>query len=153
MKWTIGAVAAVILAGGAYYWGMSLTARAAGIVPYQEEAAIAAGRQVYQEYCASCHGVNLEGEAGWRERDGEGYLPAPPHDENGHTWHHPDEQLLAITRFGVAPLAGNGYRSRMGGYGDVLSEEEMLAVLAYIKSRWPEDIIARHNRINSQEGG
>ena len=41
----------------------------------------------YQEYCASCHGVNLEGQANWRSRNQDGTLPAPPHDETGHTWH------------------------------------------------------------------
>ena len=27
-------------------------------------------------------------------------LPAPPHNETGHTWHHPDEMLFAITKYG-----------------------------------------------------
>ena len=81
----------------------------------------------------------------------EGYMPAPPQDASGHTWHHPDAQLLEITRHGMERLVGNGYRSRMQGYAGVLSEQEMLEVLAFIKSRWPADIIARHNQINSQD--
>ena len=48
------------------------------------------GKNVYMENCASCHGVALEGQANWRQRDPDGYLPAPPHDETGHTWHHSD---------------------------------------------------------------
>lgn len=52
------------------------------------------GKKVYDANCASCHGVKLEGEENWRERGPDGLLPAPPHDETGHTWHHPDALLL-----------------------------------------------------------
>ena len=48
------------------------------------------GGSVYAKNCASCHGVALVGQAKWRQRDADGYLPAPPHDETGHTWHHQD---------------------------------------------------------------
>lgn len=153
MKRIIGGFCAVLLAAGGYAWVAGPEVRAAAVLPYKDPAAVAAGRQVYLDYCASCHGADLAGEANWQQRDGAGYLPAPPHDEHGHTWHHPDEQLLAITRHGVAHFAGGSYRSRMGGYDGVLSTEEMLAVLAYIKSRWPAEIIARHNQINAQAGG
>ena len=83
--------------------------------------------------------------------DDQGYLPAPPHDATGHTWHHPDTQLFAITRHGTAALVGNGYKSRMEGFGDTLSDDDILAVLAYIKSTWPPGIIARHNAINAAQ--
>ena len=46
------------------------------------------GRSAYSDYCASCHGTNLEDQLNWRQRDQNGYLPAPPHDETGHTRHH-----------------------------------------------------------------
>ena len=53
-----------------------------------------AGSENYQEHCASCHGVNLEGQPNWREYKADGSLPAPPHDETGHTWHHDTKMLL-----------------------------------------------------------
>src|SRR3984893_6075924 len=37
------------------------------------------GKAVYAQYCASCHGANLEGQPNWRERQPNGRLPAPPH--------------------------------------------------------------------------
>ena len=123
---------------------------AAGILPYQDSVAVAAGKANYDTYCAECHGADLEGEPDWRERDAEGYLPAPPHDPSGHTWHHPDQQLFQITKFGTEALVGNGYRSRMKAFGDVLEDHEILEVLAYIKSTWPGPIIARHNQRNKQ---
>ncbi|MFW8634993.1 c-type cytochrome [Cribrihabitans pelagius] len=150
VKAMLFAAGAVVLAGGVYFWTAERGAQAAGLLPYQDPAAVEEGRKVYAEYCASCHGASLEGEPDWRQRDAGGYLPAPPHDETGHTWHHADSQLLAITKFGVEALAGAGYRSRMGGYEELLSDAQMLAALAYIKSRWPADIIRRHNEINAQ---
>ncbi|WP_145106062.1 c-type cytochrome [Cereibacter sediminicola] len=103
-----------------------------------DPATLALGRQVYVDECAACHGANLEGQPDWRERLPSGRLPAPPHDASGHTWHHPDEQLLAIIREGTAAIVGNGYESDMPGFGDSLTEAEIRAVLDYIKSTWPE---------------
>jgi len=115
-----------------------------------DPARLAQGAALYAEHCASCHGADLEGEANWRERNAEGLLPAPPHDANGHTWHHPDDQLFAITKYGAAALVGSGYRSTMIGFGDVLSDTEIRAVLAYIKSRWPAEIRSRQAEITER---
>ncbi|MBI1234362.1 MULTISPECIES: c-type cytochrome [Hyphobacterium] len=101
---------------------------------------VAQGRALYAENCASCHGANLEGEANWRQRRENGRLPAPPHDETGHTWHHSDETLFNITKFGTAAFASEGYETDMAGFGDVMSDAEIIATLAFIKSQWPEEI-------------
>jgi mono/diheme cytochrome c family protein len=111
---------------------------------------VALGERVYFEACASCHGANLEGQPNWQTRNEHGKLPAPPHDETGHTWHHPDAQLFAITKFGLAPIAGADYATDMPAYEGVLTDAEILAVLAYIKSRWPEKIRAHQARIDAQ---
>ena len=55
---------------------------------------ITIGRDIYLQECASCHGENLAGQANWRQRDGKGYMPAPPHNKNGHTWYHSGNCLL-----------------------------------------------------------
>ena len=101
---------------------------------------VALGEEVYAANCASCHGADLEGEADWQQRKADGKLPAPPHDATGHTWHHPDPQLFALTKYGPAALVGGDYQSDMPAYEDVLSDREIRASLAYIKSRWPEEI-------------
>lgn len=106
------------------------------------------GHQVYAKHCASCHGKNLEGEPNWRQRGPNGILPAPPHDASGHTWHHSDEQLIRLTKLGPTKISGGSYPSAMPGYEDILSEEEIVAVLSFIKSRWPASIRARHDEIN-----
>jgi mono/diheme cytochrome c family protein len=108
-----------------------------------DPAQVSLGRELYKEHCASCHGAQLEGQPNWRVRDDGGYLPAPPHDETGHTWHHPDPVLLDITKNGTAAAAPPGYRTTMMGFAEQLSDREIWAVLAFIKSRWPAEIRRR----------
>ena len=112
---------------------------------------VALGARLYAGHCAACHGANLEGQPNWRQRRPDGRLPAPPHDASGHTWHHPAEQLFALTKQGPAALVGGGYQSDMPAYEGILSDAEIWAVLSYIKSRWPDDIRARHDQISGRE--
>lgn len=124
--------------------------QAQGLLQWQDAGVVAEGAALYAEHCASCHGADLEGEADWQVRGPDGLLPAPPHDETGHTWHHPDAILYAITAQGTAALVGGDYQSNMLGFADTLGEEGILAVLSYIKSTWPEDVIAIHDDINAR---
>ena len=101
---------------------------------------VAAGKVVYDENCASCHGLSLEGERNWRRPKPDGGFRAPPHDETGHTWHHPDDSLFQITKEGGRPY---NPRSGMPGFKSILSDDEIWSVLAYIKSRWPAQIQTR----------
>ena len=109
------------------------------------------GAEVYAQQCASCHGKNLEGQPNWRSRLPTGRMPAPPHDEAGHTWHHNDRLLFRLTKEGPAAVIGNNYQSDMKGYAETLSDQDIIAVLSYIKSRWPSHVRARHDRINEAQ--
>lgn len=133
------------------FWPVSAPAAATGLFPYTDSVAVARGERLSREHCAACHGADLGGEPDWRAPDSEGFLPAPPHDQSGHTWHHPDEQLFMITKYGTEAMAGGDYNSRMAGFGTVLSDNDILAVLAFIKSTWPPVVIARHNRVNAAQ--
>jgi S-disulfanyl-L-cysteine oxidoreductase SoxD len=111
---------------------------------------VARGEAVYRQHCAACHGAALEGQPNWRERDRSGRLPAPPHDASGHTWHHPDAVLFDITKFGVARAARlKDYDSAMPAYEGVLSDEEIVAVLSWIKSRWPPPIRRQQEEVDA----
>lgn len=102
------------------------------------------GQSLYAEHCASCHGANLEGQPDWRTPDEDGVLPAPPHDETGHTWHHDNQLLFEYTRLGgeeaLAARGVTGFASGMPGIGDVLTDDEIWDILAYIRSTWSERV-------------
>lgn len=98
---------------------------------------VAVGQQVYASFCAGCHGSNLEGQPNWKTRLPLGNFPAPPQDATGHTWHHADQWLFEIVKYGGRYHAPPRYRSAMPAYQDMLSDTEIWAVLAFIKSRWP----------------
>ena len=100
-------------------------------------AQIALGQKLYATSCASCHGANLEGQPDWKRRLENGRMPAPPHDAGGHSWHHSDRNLFMITKLGIGAVVP-GYESDMPVFEALLSDDEIVAVLAYIKSTWPE---------------
>jgi mono/diheme cytochrome c family protein len=95
------------------------------------------GRSLYKTNCASCHGAQLEGQPDWMSRLPNGRLPAPPHDETGHTWHHSDAQLFRIVKEGLGAIAP-GYETDMPALADRMSDDEIRAVIDYIKSNWPD---------------
>lgn len=107
------------------------------------------GNTVYTQHCAVCHGVNLEGQPNWRVMNADGKLPAPPHDASGHTWHHSDEVLFLLTKYGVSKLIGKEFATDMPVYDNVLTDHEILAVIAYIKSTWPREIAEAQDRMNN----
>jgi len=100
------------------------------------EKQVVLGALVYREHCASCHGVALEGEPNWRKHKASGRRPAPPHDATGHSWHHPDEHLFRVTKFGFAPLMPAGSKSDMNGFAEIITDDQIWAVIAFIKSKW-----------------
>lgn len=99
---------------------------------------IARGQKLYAASCASCHGSKLEGEPNWQSPKPNGRMPAPPHDATGHTRHHSDRELFLITKKGLAAVVP-GYTSDMPAFESVLSDDEIAQILAYIKSKWPDE--------------
>jgi len=112
---------------------------------------LVAGGRIYMAQCAACHGARLEGQPEWRTRSADGLLPAPPHDASGHTWHHPDETLFRITKFGVASIVGDtNYKTAMPVYEATLSDGDIIAVLSWIKAQWPAAIREKHDQMNAE---
>ena len=81
-----------------------------------------------------------------------GRSPRAPHDATGHTWHHPDDYLFEYTRRGGAALVPAEFRSNKPGFADALSDAEIWAALAFIKSRWPDAVRTRQDRLNRVGG-
>ena len=98
------------------------------LVPEQ----VTVGQTLYAQSCAACHGANLEGKPNWKVPLADGSLPPPPHDNSGHTWHHPDELLLDIVANGSVLKAN----SQMPAFKEQFTIEQMAAILDFIKSKW-----------------
>ncbi len=129
-----------LIAGGATWFIAGGSAHSSGP---QGPVDLAAGAALYQEHCAACHGAQLEGQPDWRSPGEDGLLPAPPHDETGHTWHHGDRLLFTYTALGGAEtLARQGmdFESGMPGFAGILSDAEIWDILGFIKSTWPERV-------------
>lgn len=145
-------IAAAALAGAAALFQFNKPSGA--YIDPSDEALVARGKDIYASHCASCHGAKLEGQPEWRKRLPNGRLPAPPHDESGHTWHHPDSVLVDIVKNGLVPgrTAPDGYQSDMPAYARLLSDADIEAVLAYIKSSWPPEPRALQKEMTLQQG-
>lgn len=145
-------LAAVAMAGAAslFYFGQPT----ASYIDPSDTALVARGKTVYMTHCGACHGTALEGQPEWRKRLPNGRLPAPPHDETGHTWHHPDAVLIDIVKNGLVPgrTAPDGYVSDMPAYAQILPDDDVTAVLAYIKSNWPPEVRAMQKNMTLQHG-
>lgn len=114
---------------------------------------VARGKTIYATVCASCHGRRLEGQALWQLMDRFAGRRAPPHDASGHTWQHSDDDLFAMTKFGRFPGTPARVRSWMPAFGGHLTDREILAVIAYIKSSWPTGIRASQAMLNPGQAG
>jgi len=104
---------------------------------------VALGARLYAQHCASCHGAELEGQPNWRNPLPDGRYPAPPHDATGHTWHHDDDFLFRVTKYGGQVATPRGALSGMPAFADTLTDVEIKSILAFIKSRWPVEIRRR----------
>jgi len=94
------------------------------------------GEALYNQYCLSCHG----GPAGGSMMD----YP-PRHNANGHTWHHPDCQLKEIIKNGsdemtrkMRQMMAPPNAPTMLAFKDVLTDEDIDAILAFIKTWWTD---------------
>ncbi|MTI05162.1 cytochrome c [Roseibium denhamense] len=108
------------------------------------------GQQLYMDHCASCHGDNLEGQPNWDISNANGTMPAPPHDGSGHTWHHSSAVLFKAVKMGLVQAAGlkDVQPSAMPSFGGILADQEIIAVLSFIKSKWPEEIQRKHDELD-----
>ncbi|VAW13275.1 Cytochrome c family protein [hydrothermal vent metagenome] len=149
--WRLAAVAIAVAGAAAYLFVVN---QGPNLLFKPDDASVVAeGRRIYGEYCAACHGDNLEGQPDWQTPLENGRMPAPPHDKDGHTWHHSERLLFEITKWGVEKYIGNDYQSDMAAYEDILTDEEIIAVLSYIKSTWPAQTRERHDQISVKDAG
>lgn len=115
------------------------SAGVAGKVParWYEPARVERGGATYAQHCAACHGNSAQGDANWRKQGANGRFPPPPLDGSGHAWHHPLSALGSQIKHG-APGGGGS----MPRFAAALSDEQILDVIAWFQSHWPDEIYA-----------
>ena len=102
---------------------LMVAACSVGTDPSLDEELIEQGKAVYERDCKVCHGDARTG-AGATEN-------SPPHGRTGHTWHHADGHLKAII-LGTMEYEGK----TMPSFEGKITDEELDAVLEYIKAGW-----------------
>ena len=55
-----------------------------------------------------------------------------------------------MTKYGIEKMIGEEYQNKMPAYETILSDEEIIATLSYIKSTWPPQIQRQHDRMNKR---
>ena len=152
MKRSLIAGISVAAAGAIWFVTADRMAQAETVTLRPDDAGVVAtGADIYATTCVRCHGAALEGQPDWKSRNADGRLPAPPHDASGHTWHHDSATLFTLTKLGVAEMIGDPtYLSDMPAYAGTLTDDQIIAVLSYIKSSWPQDIRDSHDMRDQQ---
>ncbi len=146
----IASLVVLILGGGAFYLFMnSREALENALLNPDDPQLVAMGGEIYASECAVCHGAGGQGQAGWENATQDAPL-APPHDGSGHTWEHPDGALFDLTKTGLSTVACRTLNSEaMPQFADTLNDEQIVAVLSYIKTLWPDHIRAQNVAINA----
>ncbi|MGK7369235.1 MAG: c-type cytochrome [Candidatus Halalkalibacterium sp. M3_1C_030] len=105
------------------------------------------GKTVYSENCARCHGQYGQSIVdNWKRPNPDGTFPPPPLNGSAHTWHHPFEVLMRTINDGGAPVGGT-----MPAFGDSLTNEEKIAVIAYFQSLWDNKTYERWVDMNASQ--
>jgi mono/diheme cytochrome c family protein len=131
----MGSVVVNLIAG---LIAMLANAASAGEAPAPplDPALVKAGRAIYLQSCASCHGARGEGAPAWKVPDKLGELPAPPHDPKGHTWRHSDGMLYRLVQEGYRDEFNKTDRLTMPAFRGQLSHQQTIAVITYLKTLW-----------------
>lgn len=102
---------------------------------WYSEAQVEQGREVFGQFCASCHGKAAEATEDWKVADANGNYPPPPLNGSAHAWHHPLAVLDQVIRDGTADMGGS-----MPAWGRVIDAEQRLAVIAGFQAYWSDEI-------------
>jgi mono/diheme cytochrome c family protein len=100
----------------------------------EDRASVILGKQLYRVHCAGCHGRNLQGQPLWQLADAYAGRRAPAFDETGYAWQHSDEEIFHVTKYG---RLASGPPGAMPAFEHRLEDYQILAVIAFIKARWP----------------
>ena len=96
---------------------------------------VVAGKRLFSQYCASCHGKSAEATPDWKKTLADGSYPPPPLNGSAHAWHHPLAMLERIILKG-----GASYGGQMPAWEGTLTDQQVLEVIASFQSYWSDEI-------------
>jgi mono/diheme cytochrome c family protein len=113
----------------------ALTTHADTAVP-PDPALVDSGYRLYQQHCATCHGVAGEGADNWKKPNQLGELPPPPHGPKGHSWRHSDAMLQRMIMQGWRDPFNKTQRLTMPAFEQTLTPKEIESVIVFLNSLW-----------------
>ena len=126
----------------------SVSSSSTGQMPKRQydEKQLQAGKKLFIENCAQCHGGNAQGAPNWHQRNSDGTFPPPPLNGTGHAWHHSLAVLFDMIHNGSKPGEGN-----MPAWKDKLDRKQIELVIQWFQSLWPDPLYAawyeQHQRL------
>lgn len=146
----IAALVAIGLTAGVMLIERRLASTATDASP-DRPAQVALGRTLYRQHCSYCHGVDREGHEEWRPDTPVAAGLAPSLDERSPAVDRTDRQIFEWIKFGGQPFLPASMRSQMPAFEFNLTDAQVWGIVAYLKNRWPEEALARHERANRGE--
>ncbi len=144
-------IGAAITAGSLYWdrWGN----QSATVADHSNASQVALGHSLYDQHCAYCHGAALEGRTGWAGDFPTGGRPPLPLDGSAAIWRLGDRDLFDVSKFGGQPFSPPTYRNEMPGFEGQLADADLWAIIAFVKSRWPEEVRERQREAAREREG
>jgi mono/diheme cytochrome c family protein len=140
-----------MITGGSVFWDRYSNQTAIS-ADHTNAAQVGLGRSLYGQHCAYCHGVDLAGKPGWDGEYPDGSRPALPLDGSAPIWRLSDRDIFDVTKFGGQPFSPPSYRNEMPAFEGQLADADIWAILAFIKSRWPEETRAKQQEVAAENG-
>ena len=102
---------------------------------------IAAGAQIYQRYCRSCHGINATGGSG-------SDISPPAPDLTDNEWKHgsTDGEIFSVIKNGVPPELS------MEPWGDRIKDTDIWNVVNYLRIAGEKEVATR-SRLEARGSG
>jgi len=104
------------------------------------------GERLYKKHCIVCHNTDARGTLDWKKTRANGDYPPPPLNGSAHAWHHDLSTLTQTIQDGGVPLGGV-----MPAFRSQLTNNEILAVIAYFQNFWSDDIYASWLELGGRE--
>ena len=105
-------------------------------------------KTLYQQNCSNCHGIYMQGAKNWMsEKDNDGMNLPPPLNGTGHTWHHSEDLLFNIIKYG-GYYYDEKYEGKMLSFENNLSDDEIYSIISYIYNSWPNEIKSEWSKLN-----